>query len=157
MSLYNTFQREVSRQGNFKLSGQGQVFNFVRQGNPGKLSVMAMGKEIFSILIWAIIIVGGIYMLKLKCNDRIMIILAIVLFAGLLHLFQPVLIRQILKTGIFAIVLVILLWITQWGRTMLPQLQQQAAIRRQKKLEKNQSKKAQTETEQKSSPDENKQ
>ena len=140
--------------GGFNLAGQGRDYDFIRQGSPGTLSVMAMSKEFFSILVWLIIVAAGVIMLKLKGQDRIMIILAIVLVAGVIYLFNPILVARVLKTGWFAIVLVLLLWIGKWYFIKMPELKQNAALRRQKALEKKQqsqaAKKTDAKTEQKS-------
>ena len=75
-------------------------------------------------------------MLKLKGNDRVKAILAIILLGGIIYLYQPVLVAQVLKTGIFAIILVLLLWFAQWNYEKMPQLRKNLAIRRQKASEK---------------------
>jgi len=65
-----------------------------------------------------------------------MIILAAIFAGGIIHLFQPVLITQILHTGWFPIVLVLLLWLGQWGYTKMPEMRKNAALRRQQAAEK---------------------
>jgi hypothetical protein len=141
--LQQEHYRQISQQrggtvpsGGFKLPGQGRVYNFVRQGSPGKLSVIAMSKESFSIVVWILIVAAGIYMLKVKGHDRLMIILGIILFAGVIYLFNPILVVRILKTGWFPICLVLLLWLGKWYFIKMPEFKQNAALRRQKALEK---------------------
>ena len=53
---------------------------------------MAMSKEFFSIIVWVLIITAGIVMLKVTGNNRVMIILAVIFFGGIIYLFQPILI-----------------------------------------------------------------
>ena len=120
----------------FKLPGQGKVLDFIRQGAPGKLSVTAMGKEAFSIIIWILIIAAGVYMLKLSGFHRVLLILAAGLVAGIVHLWSPLLVNQTLQTGIFAVILVILLWAAQWGFIKLPVLRQSLAARKEAAPEK---------------------
>lgn len=98
----------------FKLSGQGTELHFVRQGAPGELSVLLVGKEVFSIALWVLIVAAGIVMLKLSGFHRVMVILAVGLIAGIIHLYLPLLVGKILEVGIFAAILVLLLWISQW-------------------------------------------
>ncbi|MHC4483367.1 MAG: hypothetical protein ACYSW4_07435, partial [Planctomycetota bacterium] len=52
--MLETLRRKQPSQVAFKLPSQGKVLNFVRQGSPGKLSVTAMGKEAFSIVVWVL-------------------------------------------------------------------------------------------------------
>ena len=150
-SLYRLYQEQSGRPnvqfGGFKLVGQGQVYNYIRQGRPESLFVLAMSKELFSILVWAIVIAAGIFMLKVKGNNRVMIILGIILFMGILYQFHPVLVIRILKTAWFPITLVLLLWLAQWGFTNMPELRKNAALRRQKASETKQKKKAKPQTE----------
>ncbi|MHC4463936.1 MAG: hypothetical protein ACYS30_21250 [Planctomycetota bacterium] len=120
----------------FRLPGQGKVLDFIRQGAPGKLSVTAMGKEVFSIIIWILIIAAGVYMLKLSGFHRVLVILAAGLVAGIVHLWSPLLVNQTLQTGIFAVILVILLWAAQWGFIKLPELRQSLAARKEAASEK---------------------
>ncbi len=126
----------------FNLSGQGKELNFVCQGAPEKLSVLIAGKATAGFVIWALIIACGAYMLKLSGHRRALIVLAVVLFAGFMHLFVPLLVEQVLRIGAFAIVLVLLLWAAQWWFPKLPELRRRWADGRQKALEKRQRNKA---------------
>jgi hypothetical protein len=114
----------------FRLPGQGKVIDFIRQGAPGRLSVTAMRKEIFSIIIWILIIAAGVYMLKLSGFHRVLVILAAGLVAGIVHLYSPLLVNQTLRTGMFAGIIVILLWAAQWGFGKLPELRESLAARK---------------------------
>jgi len=114
----------------FKLSGQGKELIFVRQGPPGELSVLLLGKELFSIIVWALIIAAGVLMLKLSGFHRVLIVLAAGLIAGIAHLYLPLLVDRVLHTGVFAGVLMLLLWIAQWAFRELPRLRLSAAQRR---------------------------
>jgi len=120
----------------FKLTGQGKVLDFIRQGAPGKLSVTAVSKEVFSIIIWLLIIAAGVYMLKLSGFHRVLVILAAALVAGIIHLSSPLLVSQAIRTGVFAGILVVLLWAAQWGFIKLPELRQRLAARKETVSEK---------------------
>jgi hypothetical protein len=115
----------------FKLSGQGKQLNFVRQGAPGELSVLLVGKEIFSIVIWVLIIAAGVLMLKLSGFNRVLIILAAGVVAGIIHLYLPLLVDKVIQTGVFAAILVLLLWAAQWAFRTLPQLRRRLGAERQ--------------------------
>jgi hypothetical protein len=108
----------------FKLSDQGKVFDFVRQGPPGTLSLMVFGKEAFSIVIWVLIIVAGGLMLRLGGFHRILVVLAGLLLAAVANLYLPLMMRHFIQTGVFAAVLVVLLWLGQWLFLRLPQIRQ---------------------------------
>ncbi|MBN2210194.1 MAG: hypothetical protein JW709_02255 [Sedimentisphaerales bacterium] len=112
--MLRTLQYNQPSQVEFKLPGQGKVIDFVRQGAPGTLSVMVMGKEWFSIIIWVVILAAGALMLKLSGFQRILIILAAALLAGIMHLYWPLLIGQVFITGWFGVILVLLLWASHW-------------------------------------------
>jgi len=106
----------------FKLPHQGQQLNFIRQGAPAGLSVMALDKAVFSIVIWIVILVAGALMLKLSGYHRLLIILLAGLFAGMIHLFLPLLIKRAGEAGIFAAVIVVLLWVGQFLLLKLPKI-----------------------------------
>jgi hypothetical protein len=125
----------------FNLSGQGKELNFVRQGAPGRLSVFIAGKGSAGFVIWALIIAGGAFMLRLSWHHRALIVLAVTVFAGFMHLFLPLLVYQVLRIGAFAILLVLLLWLAQWWFPKLPELRRRWAAGRQTALEKRQQKK----------------
>jgi hypothetical protein len=127
----------------FKLPAQGEDFNFIRQGAPGKLSVIAARKEVVSIVVWTLIIIAGVLMLKLSGFRRVLIILAAALVGGVVHLFSPLLVGRILSVGVFAAVLVLLLWVAQWASSRLPELRQRWGAGRQKASQEKQQKKAQ--------------
>ena len=115
----------------FKLSGQGQELHFLRQGAPGELSVMLVGKEIFSVAIWILILGAGIAMLKISGFHRVIIILAAGLIAGIIHLYLPLLVAKVLEVGIFAAILVLLLWMAYWVFGKIPQFKLSLAAMRQ--------------------------
>lgn len=121
--LMDSFRRNQPAAIAFKLSGQGQELHFVRQGAPGNLSILLVGKEVFSIAIWVLILAAGIAMLKLTGFNRVMIILAAGLIAGIIHLYLPLLVAKVLEVGIFAAILVLLLWMAYWVFGKIPQLQ----------------------------------
>jgi len=115
----------------FKLSGQGKELHFVRQGPPGTLSVLLLGKEGFSITVWLLIIGAGIWMLRLTGFNRVIVILVAALVAGVMHLYLPLLVTKVILTGAFAAILVLLLWTAQWVFRVFPQMRLNWASRRQ--------------------------
>ncbi|MHC4116138.1 MAG: hypothetical protein ACYSWO_01395 [Planctomycetota bacterium] len=119
----------------FNLSGQGRNINFVRQGASDRLSIIIAGKAVTSVIIWALIVAAGVLMLRLSGFHRVLIILAAVLVAGAARLFLPLLIDRILRTGMFAVILVLLLWIAQWGFPKWPELRRRWVAGRQKAKE----------------------
>jgi len=104
----------------FKLSPQGRVWDFTRQGAPGKLSVTLVGREVFSIAVWVLVLAVGAAMLKLGGLNRSLIVLAGLLAAGVLRLFAPLLVRSLVLTGAWAALLVAGLWAAQWLFLRLP-------------------------------------
>jgi hypothetical protein len=98
----------------FKLPAQGVAWNFIRQGPPGKLSVSLIGKEMFDIALWAVILVVGVILLKVGGFARLLIVLlgAVLVAAG--SLFAPLLARQIVNGGRGAAIIVGVLWLGQW-------------------------------------------
>ncbi|MHC4741966.1 MAG: hypothetical protein ACYS8Z_08655 [Planctomycetota bacterium] len=129
-SMLNNLKVNQPSAVDFKLTGQGKELHFVRQGAPGKLSVLMISKEIFSIVLWTLILAAGIAMLKLSGFHRVMVILAAALVAGIIHLYLPLFVVKVLEIGIFAAVLVLLLWIACWLFAKLPQLQTSLAAMR---------------------------
>ncbi len=120
LNLLASLQIGQPSQVGFKLSGQGKAIDFVRQGAPGKLSARVVGKEFFSVIVWISIIAAGAAMLKLTVYRRIMVVLAAAFVAGLIRLYLPLLVDQVVRLGTFAAVLVLLLWIVQWVYVKLP-------------------------------------
>ena len=116
----------------FKLPGQGRALDFVRQGAPGKLSVRLAGKGVFTILIWVLIIAAGVLMLKQSGPERIRVILVAAFAGGVIHLYSPLFARQFAISGVFAAVLVLLLWTANWAYGRMPELRLLLATRRQK-------------------------
>ncbi|MHC4680812.1 MAG: hypothetical protein ACYTEK_19180, partial [Planctomycetota bacterium] len=116
----------------FKLPGQGKDFNFIRQGAPGRLCVMVAGKEVISVVVWTLVIAAGVLMLKLSGFHRVLVILAAALAAGVIHLFAPLLVNRILRVGVFAAILILLLWLARWAYSRWPQLRQQWAAGKQR-------------------------
>jgi hypothetical protein len=119
--MLRTLAAGQGSQVSFKLSGQGRVLDFLRQGPPGRLSVLLAGKGFFNIAVWVLTIAAGVLMLKLRGFQRVMIVLAVTLVGGIIHLYVPLLIEQIVRAGMFAAVLVLLLWAAHWVFTRVPQ------------------------------------
>ena len=117
-------------------TGQGTAYNFIRQGAPGQLSVMVAGRERLSVVIWALTIAAGVVMLKLSGFHRVLVILGAALAAGVVHLFAPLFVDRILGVGVFAVILVLLLWLTHWTFRRFPRLGQSWTASRQRAAEK---------------------
>ncbi len=106
----------------FKLPHQGRQLNFVRQGAPGELSVSMMGKASFSLLIWVLILGAGGAMMTLGGYHRLLLILGAGFLLGLMHLYLPLFVWQLVETGVFAVGIVVVLWLGQWVFLDLPKL-----------------------------------
>jgi hypothetical protein len=122
-NMLSRMQRPVT----FKLAGQGKAFDFLRQGQPGELSVLILGQEVFAVIVWLLIIVAGALMLKLNGFQRVLIILVAGLIGGLLHLSSPMLVDHLIDIGSFAVMLIGLLWIAQWLFLRLPAIRKSLA------------------------------
>jgi len=119
----NLSRRQPSRIG-FTLTPQGKDLYFMRQGPPGKLSVVVARKEAFSIAVWAVVIVAGALMLRLSGFQRVMLLLNIALIVALLNLFLPIFIPLLLKTAMVPAILVCILWLAQWLFIRLPNVRE---------------------------------
>jgi hypothetical protein len=122
--MLQTLRRKQPTQITFKLPSQGSSFDFVRQGAPEKLSVIVLSKETFSIIVWILIIAAGLVMLKFDGFKRVIIILAVALLCGLLYLYLPLLVQHAVEVGLYAAILVVLLWIGQWAFLRLPKIRE---------------------------------
>jgi len=136
----------------FKLPGQGRAFDFLRQGAPGKLSVVVAGKVVVSVVVWALIIAAGVLMLKVSGFHRVLIILTAALAGGVVHLCAPMLVDRVLDVGVFAAALVLLLWLAQWAWSRFPQLRQSWTARRQQVSQKKQEAEAQKQQQKRGAP-----
>ena len=121
--LLGRFDDEVPRDVNgkarvdlsFTLPSQGVAWHFLRQGGPGELSVVTMGKEAFAILSWLIIVGAGVWMmLKLDALRRTLVILGAAMFLAVVHLFAPLFVKHVIRTGWWAVLVVIVLWLAWW-------------------------------------------
>ncbi|OQB82844.1 MAG: hypothetical protein BWX88_03700 [Planctomycetes bacterium ADurb.Bin126] len=98
----------------FKLVPQGDKWDFVRQGSPGELSLWMMGKELFTGLVWLILVAVGAAMTRLRLYHRCLLVLGFILAGGLVSLWMPLLIEQILNVMRLPVLVVVLLWLTHW-------------------------------------------
>ena len=64
---------------------------------------------------------AGIAMLKLSGFHRVMAILSAGLVAGIVRLYLPLLVAKVIEVGVFAAVLVLLLWLAHWLFAKIPQ------------------------------------
>ncbi|MHC4708598.1 MAG: hypothetical protein ACYS8I_16115, partial [Planctomycetota bacterium] len=127
--MLQTLRRKQPTQITFKLPSQGRCFDFVRQGAPERLSVIVLSKEAFSIIIWIPIIAAGLVMLKLDGFKRVIIVLVVALLCGLLHLYLPLLVQHAVEVGLYAAILVVLLWIGQWAFLRVPQIREALPVK----------------------------
>jgi hypothetical protein len=104
----------------FKFAKQGQVWDFVRQGPPGDLRICKLGREPFAIAVWAVILIVGAIALKLNGFHRCVLVLAAAVAAIVLRLFAPLLVRQLVLSGLWAGVIVLGLWLAYWLFKLLP-------------------------------------
>ncbi len=123
-NILNTFAAGQTGQVAFKLTGQGKVVHFLRQGGGGQLSLVTMRKEIFNVVLWIVIIAAGVWLLRLSGYRRLQIVLAGVLVGGVLNLFMPLLVERLLVSGALAVGLVLLLWVGHWLFYQWPKIQQ---------------------------------
>ncbi len=130
-NLINRLGRKQSVAIDFKLSGQGKPVDFLRQGFSDKLSVCAARKGVFCVLVWLVIAAAGAAMLKLSGLLRIVIVLAVILLGGIAELWQPLFVTNLMSTGCFAAVLVLVLWVGQWGLVKIPKLRTRLIERKQ--------------------------
>ncbi len=114
----------------FKLTGQGRIYNFLRQGAPGRLNITVMSGPTFSILVWVVILAAGVAMLKLGGFRRVLVLVAIFFAGGIVHLFAPLFVERVVDVGAFAGLLVLLLWAGQWTFQRLPELKKELVPRR---------------------------
>ncbi len=112
--MLRNIARNQPTQITFKLPAEGQPLNFIRQGAAGTLSISTIRRELLACLVWVVIIVVGVAMLKLEGFSRCVIILAALLASAVAGLFSPLFVRQILRFGWPAGVLVLLLWGAHW-------------------------------------------
>ncbi len=129
--LINRLRRKQSATVGFKLSGQGKSVDFVRQGFSDKLSVCTAKKGVFCVLVWLVIAGAGAAMLKLSGLLRIVIVLAVILLGGIAELWQPLFVTNVMSAGCFAAVLVLVLWVGQWGLVKIPKLRARLVERKQ--------------------------
>jgi hypothetical protein len=99
---------------------QGQVFDFIRQGSPGYLSVMKIDRKTFTIAAWVAILIFGVAALKLSGFGRCVLLLAALLAVVVIKLFAPLLAHQIILSGFPAGLVVLGLWLAHWMFKMLP-------------------------------------
>ena len=95
-------------------TNQGRIYNFLRQGQPGKLNVLLVSNLAFSIGCWLAVLVVGLLMLPMTGFQRSIAVLLLA-FGGLVAvLFVPLLCRQAANVGTGAAVIVALIWLVQW-------------------------------------------
>jgi len=112
--MVSTLAQEQPAPVQLKLAGQGRAIDFVRQGSPGVLSVTAWRGEWFAAMVWGIILLAGVVMLKLGGFTRLVVLVAAAVIGGLLNFIMPMFIERAARTGLYAALLVAVLWFGQW-------------------------------------------
>lgn len=110
----------------FKLAPQGQVWDFTRQGSPGRLSVQLVSREAFHIGIWIAALVIGAFMLRFKGFTRVLIVLGAAVIASVLDMILPLLVDQAGRAAEVPAAIVLLLWLAQWVFIRLPRARKEA-------------------------------
>jgi hypothetical protein len=105
----------------FKLAAQGRRLDFLRQGAPGTLTITIMGKEMFSIIVWVLVLAAGAVMLRMRGFTRILVILGVVLLGLVVELWAPMLVVRVWVVSFWAVAIVLMLWLAQWVFFRLPQ------------------------------------
>ncbi len=135
--LLGRFAGEVPRDANgnpvvalsFTLPSQGVAWHFLRQDAPGELSVTTMGKEAFAFLLWLVIVAAGVYMmLKLGALHRTLVILGAAMFLAVVQLFAPLFVYHVIRTGWWAVLVVIVMWLAWWIFPILKSRAQRPAV-----------------------------
>ena len=99
---------------------QGKVYDFLRQGAPGRLDVMTVDARVFTVVVWAAILVVGVAALALSGYGRCVLLLLAVLAVFVIKLFAPLLARKLVFSGYPAGLIVLGLWVVHWLFKSLP-------------------------------------
>ncbi len=110
----------------FKLAQQGQVWDFTRQGAPGKLSVHLVSRETFHISIWVAVLAIGAFMLRLRGFTRTLIVLAAAVAMSVMDLIWPLLVDQVCLAVGGPVGIVAMLWLAQWIFIRMPRARKEA-------------------------------
>ena len=104
----------------FKLAEQGRAWDFICQGAPGRLKVLTCGKEAFNIAVWAVILLVGAAALKLCWFHRCLLVLLAALLTVGTRLVAPLLAWELVRSGLWAGMIVLGLWAAHWLFRALP-------------------------------------
>ena len=97
-----------------KVPAQGRLWAFARQGAAAEFSMTLMKRETFIALLWAAIILPGIVLLKVRGFTRAVVALGAITVAAVAHQFNPLLVENAAKFGVFAGMIVLMLWFAHW-------------------------------------------
>ena len=97
----------------FKLQAQGESWDFLRPGAPGKLSLQIVDREYFTIGVWIVVLLVGVVLLKCSLLCRCVVILAAALAVSVVHLFCPLLVGQATRArvSLAPVAIVLVLWL----------------------------------------------
>ena len=104
----------------FQQARQGKVFDFIRQGEPGKLSLATVDAQMFTVIVWAVVLIVGLAALAACGFGRCILLLLAVLAVFAIRLFAPMLARQLVISGYPAGLIVLGLWVVHWLFKSLP-------------------------------------
>ena len=97
-----------------KFPTQGQRWGFSRQGAVSEFSMTLIKKEIFIGIVWGGILVVGILLLKFGGFTRTVAVLAAIMAAAGVSQIYPQLVSNVVGTGRFACLIVLLIWWSHW-------------------------------------------
>jgi hypothetical protein len=112
-SLFNSVATGHQRQLG-KFPAQGRLWRFARQGAVGEFSMTLMKREMFVGILWVVIILPGVVLLKVRGFTRAIVALAAITGAAIVYQFNPLLVKNAARFGVFAGVIVLLLWLAHW-------------------------------------------
>jgi hypothetical protein len=95
----------------FTMPPQGRGLDFIRQGPPGELGLLTVRNEVFTVVVWAVVLAGGAAMLLLGPWRRLLVLLAVAVVLAVVNLAAPLLVEQLVRRGWMAGAIVLVLWL----------------------------------------------
>jgi hypothetical protein len=94
--------------------------DLVRHGRLGELSLWTADRRVLTVIVWLVIVAGGLAMLRLTIFARAAIVLAVVAAAMIADQFLPLLPARLASVAIWPFVLVLILWLAHWAFVTIP-------------------------------------
>jgi hypothetical protein len=94
-----------------RFATSGSSWLFERQGAASTLSVWLVTHEWFAIVLWALVLIAGVYLLRHDGYRRVQAALGVALALAILHLFRPLLVAACFDACWLPVVLVAVLWL----------------------------------------------